>query len=237
MKRLIEKTNKHSFYENKGIYVPFKQGTVTEVILVRGASQTIGSYAWAAYKHGEMTAAGIGIKHDVPRVPLQFRLDTTGRQQLVAQIPEDVQYTLKPGELVLVYSTAFREQYKLPTAFAELRPDATPGEILRFLASMNQNTVSPYAQALDQLGRNESDFEILQKNNRDYLQKTTKPIEENDFRNESFLEDLQRKRRKELPIKSLESRLPLSVQGMQVLDESGDVRFQAVCSPGLEFSD
>ena len=39
-------------------------------------------------------------------------------------------------------------------------------------------------------------------------------------------------------LRGLKSAMPISVQGMQVLDENGDVRFQVVCEPsymGLEY--
>jgi len=269
--------------------VPYREGTVVLVRPVTEVSQSIESYLNAVY------AAAEGCVAFNPRVALRFRLLGIDRE-VVARIPGDAQYALKPGEKVVVYSYEFDESSKkIPKssgseALADLTiPYHCPGSlghlaaladlgILDFpdsfpLKPMPQNRLSKLIEEeqsskkpLPELNNQKSPYEekslredVFIKPDHIPRYNIKKIIPKKDLKHDfiridpKFLEDestdpFKKPKRDPTPslkeilqagelLRDLKSHIPISVQGMQVLDENGDVRFQAVCEAhrGLEY--
>ncbi|MBW2981322.1 hypothetical protein KY343_00450 [Candidatus Woesearchaeota archaeon] len=234
--------------------VPSRRGIVTEVIPAEGECHAVTAHYAEAYDmRGELVASAAGIMHDVPRVPLQFRTIATLGKTLVARIPRDAQYMLKQGEIVVVYSDAFDDLFKRrPTAFAD------PGypKPSKFSEKLSKFTKLGFYSAIA-LGMTGAfpptpDFEEVQSENPDlgfppniqpkYLLDDIpenpykiKKLHGDPFYEKNSLEELKARRAARDIIYNLEARIPIILQGMQVLDVNGEVRFEAVCDQGLEF--
>ncbi len=225
--------------------VPLKEGKVTEVIPTEGESYAMSAHYAETYDSlGNLLASAAGIMHDVPRVPLRFKLATTGEKTFVAQIPRDAQYMLKPGELVIVYSHMLAEH--IPTVVAEV--DLSYPKKTDFPLGLSR--LSKLA-ALSGL----SIIAALQSGSEEDIpcENVIPPKRIDDFKIKNFIDEIPKKpeflrdhvdpirdlKARPVSLESLESlmesRMPVFVQGMQVLDDNGEVRFQAVCEQGMEF--
>jgi hypothetical protein len=260
MKRLYEPGERFPGYSYKEIIVPsqpvpFKEGLVTAVSPVAGMSCSMQAQYSAAYHSSGLVTEALGIMHDVPKVPLRFQVMGIDRKVEV-RIPRDAQYMLKPGEQVVVYAHEFDEKSKQrPAADAYLELSGSPFGLTAIAAGLRTAALphDPKSDPCDiDFGKTPQEpdpyanLNIISSIKGSSGTKYSKEIFQNPESLELSEDPLGRSRRDSVEslkarlragelLGDLESRVPISLLGMQVLDDNGDVRFQLVCQPGLSF--
>lgn len=218
--------------------VPSKQGVVLGVDPQGGYMTSTRAEYRAALREGQIAEA-LGIIRDIPRVVVSFKTSATGDKTLSVAMPRNGQYHLKAGETVVVYADEFAEKpdHTKPPERAQARPFAVVDEDLGQEWSHPKPLPDPTDPHILYFEEISSSKLISKKILSEELPKKYPEHFENV--NPDPLADLKARIRAGVGLGDLEGiverNLPISLAGMQVLDEQGRVRYECTCQPGMGF--